>query len=85
MTEGIIPPWQFEATCPQCGEKIGLKRELEFFPVEIEGDERLFCPVHGDVMSVEEARRIAFDSARDDIVDTARKFTLDSLKGRFMK
>jgi hypothetical protein len=82
MTENIVPPWRFEANCPQCGEKIGLKRESETGPIEIKGDERLFCPVHGDVMSVEEARRVALDSAHDDIIDKARKFAIDGMRGK---
>lgn len=79
-SENVIPPWRFEATCPHCGEKLGIERKLEPNPVELKGDERLFCPTHGDIMSVEEARGIAFDSVRDDIVDTARTFARNSLR-----
>ncbi len=85
MTDSIIPPWQFQATCPQCGSKLVLKRESETRPIEIEPNERLFCPTHGDTLSIEEARRIAFDNNKDEIIDEARKFAIDSLRGSFKK
>lgn len=65
-SENIVPPWQFEAHCPQCGATLSTKREVGPRPVELEGNERLFCPIHGDVMSLEEARRIAFEENGDD-------------------
>ena len=85
MTDNIIPPWQFEATCPQCGSKLFLKRETESRPIEVEPDERLFCPNHGDTMSIEEAHRIAFDDHKDEIIDKVKKFALDSLRSSFGK
>lgn len=83
MPDSIIPPWVFEAHCPQCSEKLGLKRESKEGVVQLEGHERLFCPVHGDQMSLEEARRIAFKDSRDDIIDKARDFARDSLRDAF--
>lgn len=77
----IIPPWQFKAACPQCGAELKIKRENEHFPVQLEGNERLICAVHGDVMSLDEARRIAFKDNRDDIIDKAREFARESLRG----
>ena len=53
--------------------------------IEIEPNERLFCPTHGDTLSIEEARRIAFDNNKDEIIDEARKFAIDSLRGSFKK
>lgn len=79
MTD-IIPPWQFSAHCPQCNAILSIKHDAERKGVELKGDERLFCPVHGDVMSLEEARRIAFEDNRDDIIDKARKIGRDSLR-----
>lgn len=79
----IPPPWRYEASCPQCGAKLSVKREIEKFPVESKGDERLFCPVHGDVMSLEEARRIAFEENREDIINKARDFARDALRNAF--
>ena len=75
-----LPPWQFEANCPQCGAKLGFEREPESGVVELKGNERPFCPVHGDVLSLEEARRIAFEENRDNIVEKARKLAHDSFK-----
>ena len=85
MTDNIIPPWQFSAHCPQCGAMLSIKRDPERKGVELKADERLFCSVHGDVMSLEEARRIAFEQNRDDIVDKAREAARDILKGSFKK
>ena len=81
----IIPPWQFSAVCPQCGMILGLKRDAERKSVELKGDERLFCSVHGDVMSLDEARRAAFEDNRDEIVDKARNVARDLLRGAFKK
>ena len=75
-----IPLGQFKASCPQCGAELSIKHE----GVELKGDERLFCPVHGDVMNLQEARRIIFEQNRDDIVDKARNVARDLLrKGDF--
>ena len=79
----IIPPWQFSALCPQCGMMLSIKRDTEREGIELKGDERLFCPKHGDVMSLEESRRVAFEENRDDIVDKAKKFAIDSLRKGF--
>ena len=81
MTSGnVIPPWQFKASCPHCGAELKIKRESESGAVELKGDERLFCPVHGDVMSLEEARRVGFEENRDDIIDKAREFGRESIR-----
>lgn len=60
---GIIPPWVFEPLCPQCGEKLDIDRNIERKGIELQPSERLFCPKHGDVMSLHEARRRALDGA----------------------
>lgn len=84
-SDNVIPPWRFKASCPQCGAELKIERSTESLPVELKGDERLFCPVHGDVMSVDEARRIAFKETRDDIIDKAVKFGRDSFRNIFKK
>ncbi len=76
MTD-IIHPWQFKASCPQCGAELKIEREVKSFPVELEGNERLICAVHRPVMSLEEARRIAFEENRDSIVNKARELGND--------
>jgi hypothetical protein len=80
MTDNVIPPWEFKAACPQCGSDLGIERKTEQFPVQLEGHERLICPTHGDVMSLEEARRLAFEKSGDDIIDKAKKFAVDSIR-----
>jgi len=81
MTDsGIIPPWQFSGYCPQCGSILSIKRDPERKGIELKAHERLFCSVHGDQMSLEEARRIAFKENRDDITDKATNVALDSLQ-----
>lgn len=84
-SDDIIPIGQFKASCPQCGAELGIKRKIEGRPVKLKGDERLFCPVHGDVMSLEEARRAVFEENRDDIIDKARKLVRDRFRDSFKK
>jgi len=62
-TAKVIPPWVFEPLCPQCGEKIDIDRKVERKGRELSPHERLSCPVHGDVMSLDQARRRALDGA----------------------
>jgi len=81
----IVPPWKFEANCPRCGEKLGLKLGKESVSVELKSDERLFCPVHGDVMSLEEARRIAVDETRDEIIKKAQELVRSRRRNFFDK
>jgi len=64
----FIPPWVFEPLCPQCGEKLDIDRKIKRRGNELQPHERLFCPAHGDVMSLEEARRRGLDG-----VETPRK------------
>jgi len=80
-----VPPWQFKAHCPQCGKELKIERKTDRFPVQLEGNERLFCPDHGDVMSLDEARRIAFEDNRDEIIDKARELARNSLRDAFKK
>jgi len=76
----VIAPWRFEGHCPQCGKTLSIKRDLKLGRVELKGNERLFCPDHGDVMSLDEARRIAFKDNRDEIIDKARNVGRESLQ-----
>jgi hypothetical protein len=81
----IIPPWRFSAHCPQCGMILKIERDTESSGIELKGDERLFCPTHGNVMSLEEARRAVFEDNRDDIIDKARNVARDLLRDAFKK
>lgn len=68
MTDNrIFPPWMFKAFCLHCGSELHIKRDPKRTVVELKGDERLFCPVHGDQMSLEEARMISEGGANDNI------------------
>ena len=73
---GNIPLGQFKASCPQCGAEL----RIEHDGVELKGNERLICPVHGNVMSLQEARRIIFEKNRDSILDKARSVVRDLWK-----
>lgn len=80
-----IPPWQFKAHCPRCGAELSIKHEAERFPVELKGNERMLCPVHGDVMSLEEARRVAFQENRDEAVNKIKEAARNSLRDAIKK
>ena len=71
--DGIIPAGKFKISCPHCGAELGIERD----GIELKGNERLICPVHGDQMSLEEARRTVFEQNRDDIVDKAKRLIRD--------
>ena len=77
----MTPLGQFKASCPQCGAEL----RIEHDGIELKGNERLICAVHGDVMSLEEARRIIFEENRNNIIDKARKFGRDSIRNLFKK
>ena len=67
---------QIEVSCPHCGEKLTLKQT----GAEPDTDDRMICPIHGDVSSLGEARDIALEKARNDIVDVAKRIARDSWK-----
>ena len=66
----ILPRWVFKPLCPQCGGELHIKRDPEGSLVELKGDERLICPVHGPQMSLEEARMV-FEGGANDNIDEA--------------
>ncbi len=55
--------WNFNPTCPQCGANL----EIEWDGVEPKGDDRLLCPVHGDVGSLQDLRTKIAETYRDNI------------------
>lgn len=86
MTDNpIIPLGQFSAHCPQCGAILKIERDTESSGIELKGDERLLCPTHGNVMSLEEARRAVLEENRDNIIDEARNVARDLLRDAFKK
>lgn len=57
----IMPPLSFRPRCQQCGAPLDLQRDKESVGVEVKPEDRMICPIHGDVMSVEEMRRMTVE------------------------
>jgi hypothetical protein len=69
MSDDNIKPRQFRASCPLCGARLGVEHD----GIDL-GNERVLCPVHGDMGSLEEVRRsIFFKEHRNYVVDSATK------------
>jgi hypothetical protein len=66
--DSIIPVGKFKAACPQCGTDLDIKHD----GINLEGEERMICPIHGDVGSLEE-RAGLFSKDRDKIIDPLRR------------
>ena len=80
-SDSIIPVGKFKAACPQCGTDLGIKHDS----INLEGEERMICPIHGDVGSLEETRRIVLERNRDKIIDPAKKVAIDRLRDSFRR
>jgi hypothetical protein len=80
-SDDIIPAGKFKASCPQCGAELRIKHD----GVNLKGDERMICSVHGDVGSLEETRRVVLEKNRDQIIDHAKKTAIDRLRDSFRK
>lgn len=76
-----IPLGQFKASCPQCGADL----KVQYDGIDLKGEDRMICPVHGDVGSLDEARRVLFEKNRDNIIDRAKQVAIDRLKDAFKK
>ena len=76
----IIPVGKFKAACPRCGTGLGIKHD----GINLEGEERMICPIHGDVGSLEETR-IVLEKNRDKIIDPAKKVAIDRLRDSFRR
>jgi hypothetical protein len=81
----LKPLASFHPRCRQCGTALNLQRGTERIGVEVKPEDRMICPVHGDVMSVQEMRRMTFDDNRDEVIEKARDFARDSLRDAFKK
>ncbi len=65
-----ITPRQFGASCPLCAARLSVEHD----GTDPKGNERVLCPVHGDMGSLEEVRRsIFFKEHRNYVVDSANK------------
>ena len=50
----ITPVGQFRASCPLCDARLSVEHD----GIDLKGNERVLCPVHGDMGNLEEVRRI---------------------------
>jgi hypothetical protein len=50
----MAPVGQFRASCPLCDARLSVEHD----GIDLKGNERVLCPVHGDMGSIEEVRRI---------------------------
>jgi predicted Zn finger-like uncharacterized protein len=57
---------QFKASCPLCGARL----RIEHDDIDLKANERVRCPVHGDMGSLEEGRQFI---NRNYIADSAKK------------
>jgi hypothetical protein len=70
MSDDNITPRQFGASCPLCDARLSVEHD----GIDLKGNERVLCPVHGDMGSLEEVRRsIFFKEHRNYVVDSANK------------
>src|SRR5271157_145756 len=70
MSDDNITPRPFGASCPLCDARLSVEHD----GIDLKGNERVLCPVHGDMGSLEEVRRsIFFKEHRSHVVDTANK------------
>lgn len=70
-----IPIGKFSPRCPQCGEKLGVEKGI----VDAKDETRVFCPVHGDVGSLQDIRAAVIEQNRDQIAAKARDYVSDKV------
>src|SRR5438309_91036 len=75
-SDDVISSGQFKASCPQCGADLTIKHAS----VNLKGDDRLICAVHGDVGSLEKVRQAVLEKNRDDIMNCSKKAAVDRLR-----
>jgi hypothetical protein len=56
MSDDNITPRQFGASCPLCAARLSVEHD----GTDLKGNERVLCPVHGDMGSLEEVHRSIF-------------------------
>ena len=81
MSNDIRPLGKFEASCPQCAEKLGVKRGT----VKVTDETRILCPVHGDQGSYKQFRAMVVDQNRDEIIAKAREIAVKAAKDAFKR
>ncbi len=69
MGDGITPIGYVKPVCPKCGAELLIEHD----GVDLKGDERTLCPVHGDVGSLDEVRAQVLDQNRENIIDHAKE------------
>lgn len=69
-------PIEIEPVCQQCGAKLLIKHS----GTEPEPEDRVLCPVHGDVGSLQEVRTAVYEQNREKIQEQIAKHVRDSFR-----
>ena len=70
------PVGHSEALCSQCGAQLSVKHD----GIELKGDDRCICPIHGDVGSLQDIRRSLYEQQRDEVIKHAQGLARKTLK-----
>jgi hypothetical protein len=79
--DGIVHVGKIEASCPQCGAQLSIEHDS----IKLKGNDRMICPIHGDVGSLEETRGVFLEKNRDNVVDQTKKFAIDNIRDSFRR
>ena len=71
--DNIMPIGQFRASCPLCEARLSIEHD----GIDLKGNERVLCPVHEDMGSLEEARRSIH---RNYVIDSTKKIARAIMK-----
>jgi len=74
-----IPIGQSKPTCPKCGAQL----QIEHSGDNLKGNERILCPVHGYIGSLNKIRTHVLEENRDKIIEDAKQRVRDALRGSF--
>ena len=76
MNDDITHIGNVKPLCPRCGAELMIEHD----GVCLKGNERVLCPVHGDIGSLDEIRIQVFDQNREKIIDHTKELARQILK-----
>ena len=81
MSDEITHIGNVKPLCPQCGAELLVEHD----GIGLKGDERVLCPVHGDIGSLDEIRAQILDQNREKIINHAKELARQLLKDGGLK